>query len=67
VAEGVETTSQLERLLELGCDEMQGYLFSRPLTADAFEDLLVRESMAASRERIAPVLPRREAVALDRR
>lgn len=31
VAEGVETTAQLERLLELGCDVVQGYLFARPL------------------------------------
>jgi diguanylate cyclase (GGDEF)-like protein len=32
VAEGVETTRQLELLTDLGCDYVQGYLFSRPLT-----------------------------------
>jgi EAL domain-containing protein (putative c-di-GMP-specific phosphodiesterase class I) len=31
VAEGVETSAQLEFLKVHGCDEMQGYFFSRPL------------------------------------
>jgi diguanylate cyclase (GGDEF)-like protein len=34
VAEGIETASVLERLVELGCDTGQGYLISRPLAAD---------------------------------
>jgi len=34
VAEGVETEEILERLLEMGCDLAQGYLISRPLSAD---------------------------------
>jgi diguanylate cyclase (GGDEF)-like protein len=33
VAEGVETFDQLRILRELGCDEIQGYLFSRPVSA----------------------------------
>jgi len=36
VAEGVEQASQLERLAEIGCDVVQGYLFSRPLPAAEF-------------------------------
>lgn len=36
VAEGIETKGQLDRLVELGCDEAQGYFFSEPLPADRF-------------------------------
>ena len=40
VAEGVETEEQAARLLELGCDEAQGFLFSRPLPAETIAKLL---------------------------
>ncbi|MBJ7521439.1 MAG: EAL domain-containing protein [Solirubrobacteraceae bacterium] len=40
VAEGVETTVQLDQLSALHCDYAQGYLLSRPITADALEALL---------------------------
>ncbi len=40
VAEGVETEEQAARLYALGCDEAQGYLFSRPLPADDVSKLL---------------------------
>jgi len=40
VAEGVETEAHLALLRKQGCDEMQGYLFSRPLTADRFAQYL---------------------------
>jgi diguanylate cyclase (GGDEF)-like protein/PAS domain S-box-containing protein len=41
IAEGVENELQLAFLREHGCDEIQGYLFSKPLTVDKFEELLV--------------------------
>jgi diguanylate cyclase (GGDEF)-like protein len=37
VAEGVETEKQSRQLLSLNCDEMQGYLFSKPVPAEIFE------------------------------
>jgi len=40
VAEGVETLEQLEYLRAQGCDEMQGYYFSRPLPAGDFAALV---------------------------
>jgi diguanylate cyclase (GGDEF)-like protein/PAS domain S-box-containing protein len=42
VAEGVETTEQLDFLRQRGCDEIQGYYFSRPLSSDDMTKLLLK-------------------------
>lgn len=51
VAEGVETEAQMQFLRNHGCDQIQGYLISRPVTAEAMAAFL-RES-AASQARTA--------------
>ncbi len=40
VGEGVETDAQRDFLAALGCEELQGYLFSRPLPGAAFNEYL---------------------------
>ena len=40
VAEAIEHEEQLSIVRDLGCDYIQGFLFSRPMEADAFERLL---------------------------
>lgn len=40
VAEGVETRGQADMLREQSCDDAQGYMFAKPLSADAFTQLL---------------------------
>lgn len=40
IAEGVETEAQRAVLLELGCDEMQGFLLGRPMSFDEFIKLV---------------------------
>lgn len=42
LAEGVETQEQADILLSLGCDHIQGYYYSKPLPAGAFEKLGVQ-------------------------
>ena len=54
VAEGIERTDQLERLLELKCDFGQGYLFAKPLPSIDLDTLLEeRRAMAAEADALA--------------
>jgi diguanylate cyclase (GGDEF)-like protein/PAS domain S-box-containing protein len=48
VAEGVETEEQSRLLRVLNCDEMQGYLFSRPLPREMFEQRYLRSNAGAA-------------------
>ena len=49
IAEGVETDEQQAFLREQGCDEGQGYNFSRPITADQFQAYAERKGNSPAR------------------
>ncbi|MDN0076200.1 EAL domain-containing protein [Crenobacter sp. SG2303] len=53
VAEGVETVEQQQQLRTLGCDEMQGYLFSKPLPAEQFGRLLATSTKVHDEQVVA--------------
>ena len=44
IAEGVETWEQADFLQRNGCDEVQGYFYGKPMTADDFASLMRREA-----------------------
>ncbi len=47
VAEGVEEEQQKDELTNIGCDQMQGFLFSRPLASEQLTGFLREHSMTA--------------------
>ncbi|QXM07270.1 EAL and GGDEF domain-containing protein [Crassaminicella indica] len=46
VAEGVETKEQLELLKMAGCEECQGYLFSKPVPIEKMEEMLIKQKFS---------------------
>ena len=49
VAEGVETQAQAEFLRDIGCELAQGYLYSKPVPAQAIEQLLIDSANARAK------------------
>ncbi|MDD1621010.1 MAG: EAL domain-containing protein [Methylococcaceae bacterium] len=49
IAEGIETEQQRDLLVARGCDYGQGYWFSKPLSAEAFEYLLINRQAVADK------------------
>lgn len=43
IAEGVENSSQMDILKKLGCDWIQGYLLSKPMPVEDFEEKYNRQ------------------------
>ncbi len=50
VAEGVETEKQSRQLISLNCDEMQGFLFSKPVPAEIFESKFLAPLLANDKQ-----------------
>jgi diguanylate cyclase (GGDEF)-like protein/PAS domain S-box-containing protein len=59
IAEGIETEAQHDFLLRAGCQEGQGFLYSRPLPPDEIERLLAPHSKTSGGTRLSLVPPRR--------
>lgn len=48
IAEGIETKAQERFLTEIGCDKVQGYLYAKPLAAEAFRNFVAGFGRAAA-------------------
>ena len=46
LAEGVETKEQTELLQSIGCDQVQGYYYAKPMPAEDFFELLLKQKNA---------------------
>ena len=64
IAEGVETKGQFEYLRSHGCDEMQGFYFSKPVPAQEFEQLL-REQRQVTAAALAEPSPGKKLLLVD--
>jgi diguanylate cyclase (GGDEF)-like protein len=58
-AEGIETTEQLDAVRALGCNEVQGFLFSPPVAASTAADLLATDLLAGTKPEARAQLLRR--------
>lgn len=53
ITEGVESADEVDFLLDCGCDEVQGYYFSKPLPAEQFQSLLLKQSCSSTTSAIS--------------
>jgi EAL domain-containing protein (putative c-di-GMP-specific phosphodiesterase class I) len=58
IAEGIETREQMPVLAEVGCDDGQGFYFSRPLPADGMDRMLSQTELVAA---VRPLIASRAA------
>lgn len=57
VAEGVETSEQIQRLRDAGCDIVQGYYLSKPMPVEEFEALAARQLSPQGESPVPPPVP----------
>jgi diguanylate cyclase len=65
VAEGVETVEQRDLLVAMGCDELQGYLFARPMSAAALTLWAMDDGATAAPEFSASLFHETQPARLD--
>lgn len=59
IAEGIETHEDLSYLMDLGCDKGQGYYFSKPLSSQAYEKILRKQTQEIRTFEQSPIKPSR--------